>query len=105
MGHCAQLPEDRYGDRQREEGALRAQGRARAEHAAGAVRQGAAPLHRQPELYAQLRARHPDADGGGHRADRQGRRARADAGRCVQRQRGRRAGADVRGGVPARIDE
>ena len=105
VGHRAQLPEDRHGDRQREEGALRAQGRARAERAAGAVRQGAAPLHRQPELYAQLRARHSDAAGGGHRATHQGRRARPDAGRRVQRQRGRCAGADVRGGVPARVDE
>lgn len=84
---------------------FRAQGRARAERAAGAVRQGAAPLHRQPELYAQLRARHSDAAGGGHRAAHQGRRARPDAGRRVQRQCGRCAGADVRGGVPACVDE
>ena len=105
VGHRAQLPEDRHGDRQREEGALRAQGRARAERAAGAVRQGAAPLCREPELYAQLRARHSDAAGGGHRAAHQGRRARPDAGRRVQRQCGRCAGADVRGGVPARVDE
>ena len=66
VGHRAQLPEDRHGDRQREEGALRAQGRACAERAARAAWQGAAPLRREPELYAQLRLRHPDAAGGGH---------------------------------------
>lgn len=105
VGHRAQLPEDRHGDRQREEGALRAQGRACAECAACAAWQGAAPLCREPELYAQLRPRHRDAAGGGHRAADQGARTRAAARRCVRRGGGHRAGAAERGAVPARIDE
>lgn len=58
-----------------------------------------------PNLYAQLRAWHPDADGGGHRAAHQGTRTRAAARRCVRRGGGYRAGAAERGAVPARIDE
>ena len=77
----------------------------RAQSVQRAAWQGAAPLRREPELYAQLRPRHPDAAGRGHRAADQGARARAAARRCVRRGGGHRAGAAERGAVPACVDE